>query len=173
MVYHRGIERGAFSKASYFPAAALGVCLAVALVCLVYPIYVIRPFRLQGTRELAAALFVVRIRPILTVLAAAGAIAALAVLWRRGRRWPRWAAVAAALATVASAAVCRVNVYELMFHPLEHASFSPAARSRLNSAEMVLAVRAGDAARAYPIRVLSYHHVANDTLGGVPIAATY
>ncbi len=31
----------------------------------------------------------------------------------------------------------------------------------------------GDKARAYPIRSISYHHVVNDRLGGVPIAATY
>ncbi len=173
MVYHRDIERGALTKARYIPAAALAVCLAVSLFCFVYPLYVVRPFRSQGPRELAAALFVVRIRPILTLLAAAGALAALAVLWRRAHRWPRWAALAVALATLASAVFCRVNVYELMFHPLERASFSSAVRSRLDSAEMVIAVQAGGAARAYPIRVLSYHHVANDTLGGVPIAATY
>ena len=28
-------------------------------------------------------------------------------------------------------------------------------------------------ARAYPIRSLSYHHVLNDMLDGVPIVATY
>jgi hypothetical protein len=28
-------------------------------------------------------------------------------------------------------------------------------------------------ARAYPVRSLSYHHIVNDVIGGVPIAATY
>ena len=30
----------------------------------------------------------------------------------------------------------------------------------------------GDA-RAYPIREMAYHHIVNDVVGGVPIAATY
>jgi hypothetical protein len=38
---------------------------------------------------------------------------------------------------------------------------------------MVLAVRSGAQARAYPIRAMAYHHLVNDTLGGVPLVATY
>ena len=38
----------------------LTFCLTAALLCLTYPIYVIRPFRHQGTTELQAALFVMR-----------------------------------------------------------------------------------------------------------------
>jgi hypothetical protein len=33
-------------------------CLAVSLFCVAYPIYVTRPFRAQGARELMAALAV-------------------------------------------------------------------------------------------------------------------
>ena len=43
-------------------------CLAVSLFCLVYPVFVIRPFRYQGPRELAVALFVLRIRPALVAI---------------------------------------------------------------------------------------------------------
>ena len=35
--------------------AVLLACLGVALFCLVYPVYVIRPFRPQGVREVAGA----------------------------------------------------------------------------------------------------------------------
>ena len=38
---------------------------------------------------------------------------------------------------------------------------------------MILAVRLGDDARAYPISQMAYHHVLNDVVGGVPIAVTY
>ncbi len=48
----------------------LGACLLVSLVCVGFPIYVIRPFRAQGARELAVALVVARFRPTLTVLSA-------------------------------------------------------------------------------------------------------
>ena len=43
---------------------ALLACLAVSLVCVAYPMYVIRPFRAQGARELAVALVVTRFRPV-------------------------------------------------------------------------------------------------------------
>jgi hypothetical protein len=42
-------------------------CLAVSLFCVAYPIYVIRPFRAQGTRELLAALSVLRYRNAVTI----------------------------------------------------------------------------------------------------------
>ncbi len=39
--------------------------------------------------------------------------------------------------------------------------------------DRVIGVRLGGAARAYPVRVLVWHEVVNDTLGGVPVAVTY
>jgi hypothetical protein len=36
--------------------------------------------------------------------------------------------------------------------------------------DLVIGVVVGSAARAYPVRVLDWHEVANDTLGGVPVA---
>ena len=39
--------------------------------------------------------------------------------------------------------------------------------------DRVVGVRLGGAERAYPLRMLVWHEVVNDTLGGVPIAVTY
>jgi hypothetical protein len=39
--------------------------------------------------------------------------------------------------------------------------------------EPVLAVAVGDEARAYPLQILVWHEIVNDTLGGRPIAVTY
>ncbi len=39
--------------------------------------------------------------------------------------------------------------------------------------DLVIGVVVGGVARAYPIRVLNWHEVANDTLGGRPIAVTW
>ena len=53
------------SKAMRLKRVSLGVllaCLAVSLFCLVYPVYVIRPFRHQGVHELAFALAVLQSR---------------------------------------------------------------------------------------------------------------
>jgi hypothetical protein len=38
---------------------------------------------------------------------------------------------------------------------------------------MILALRYGSDARAYPIREMAYHHVLNDVVAGVPVAVTY
>ena len=43
----------------------------------------------------------------------------------------------------------------------------------LVSDDRVVGVAIGDQARAYPLRVLNWHEVVNDTLAGVPIAVTY
>ena len=43
----------------------------------------------------------------------------------------------------------------------------------LDDVEPVLAVEAGGEARAYPLRVLLWHQIVNDELGGEPVLATY
>ncbi len=43
----------------------------------------------------------------------------------------------------------------------------------LVSGDWVIGVVAGGEARAYPLRVLNWHEIANDTLGGRPIAVTW
>jgi len=149
-------------------------CLAVSLISVAYPIYVIRPFRHQGARELALALAVICYRPFITVLAAATALLALIASWRaQPLQWRRILSAAAAALVVVLAFLARVNVYELMFHPIVHASFTAARDVKLDGAEKVIAVRIGPQARAYPIRVMAYHHMVNDVLGGAAIVATY
>jgi|SRR5580658_2206741 amino acid transporter len=154
--------------------AVLLTCLALSLICVVYPFYVIRPFRAQGARELAAALVVMRFRSAATFIAVAAALAALVFYWRaQPRRWRRAFATAGAAFVCILAALARVNIYEMMFHPDDRPSFAAASRTKLDKDEKVIAVKIGGAARAYPIRNISYHHVINDVLDKVAIVATY
>src|ERR1039458_5370484 len=149
-------------------------CLAVSLISVVYPIYVIRPFRHQGARELALALVVARFRSVTTVIAALAAILATIGHWRaQPLKWRRGLTAAGAALAIVLAFLARVNIYELMFHPFVRPSFIAARDVKLDGAEMVIAVRVGGEARAYPIRSMSYHHVANDVVGGTAIVATY
>jgi Protein of unknown function (DUF3179) len=145
----------------------ISVCFATALFCLVCPIYVIRPFRHQGGTELQAALLVLRFRGIVELVAAFVATA-LAVGARR-----KAGVVALTVASIVCAGLSRVNIYERMFHPITNITFGAAADSKLDSDEKVIAVAIGKSARAYPIRSISYHHIVNDVVDGVPIAATY
>jgi hypothetical protein len=108
------------------------------------------------------------------VALAAIALAALVWYWRREPRWlRRVVAAAATLAVAAMALASRVNIYELMFHPLGPPAFVAAGQSKLDGDEMVIAIQVGPVARAYPIRNISYYHIVNDLVDGVPIVATY
>lgn len=149
-------------------------CLVLSVIAVAYPMYVIRPFRPQGPRELPIALLVMRIRAILTLASAVAGIAVVSAYWRaQHRKLRRVLAVAGAGFVCLLAALARVNVYELMFHPVDHPSFDPVAQSKLGANESVIAVRIGARARAYPIRSISYHHIVNDVLDKVAIVATY
>lgn len=152
----------------------LWACVVTSLIFLVYPLYVIRPFRAQGAGELRLALTVLRLRPVAMVLAIALAGWGANRYWRAVRSgWRRGLAVASAVLVAGFAALSRTNVYELMFHPVDRPEFVEAGAADLAGAQKVLAVRVGEDARAYPIRSISYHHIVNDRLGGVPLVATY
>jgi len=149
-------------------------CLSVSLIAVVYPIYVIRPFRAQGARELAAALVVSRFRPLVTVLSAVVALWAAIGYWRvQASKWRRALAVMGAGFVCLFAYLARVNIYELMFHPVDHPAFAAANEVKIEKDDKVIVVKIGDSARAYPIRTMGYHHVVNDVVGGTALVATY
>jgi hypothetical protein len=43
----------------------------------------------------------------------------------------------------------------------------------LERTDHVIGVKIGNEARAYPIKILNWHEVVNDTLNGVPIVVTF
>ncbi len=43
----------------------------------------------------------------------------------------------------------------------------------MDGGDRVVGVRIGEAARAYPVKILNYHEIINDTLAGKPIAVVY
>jgi len=49
----------------------------------------------------------------------------------------------------------------------------PGKAAYLEDSDTVIAVKIGGEARAYPVKVLNWHEVVNDTIGGVPIAVTF
>lgn len=49
----------------------------------------------------------------------------------------------------------------------------PQAATYLKEADRVVGVVIGDKARAYPLKILNYHEIINDRLGGAAIAVTY
>ena len=81
--------------------------------------------------------------------------------------------------TVGAALVCvlaafaRVNIYELMFHHLDHPEFAAAGEAHLDTDDMVLVIKLGAAARAYPIRKWATTMSSTTWLDGKPVVATY
>ena len=59
--------------------------------------------------------------------------------------------------------------------PLDGPAFIPAAHAEawLKPQEPVIAVREGDTARAYPLQILIWHEIVNDTIAGRPIVVTF
>jgi hypothetical protein len=94
-------------------------------------------------------------------------------VWPGIRRWQKIVLAFVMVLVTFSAVMARLNYFEWMFHPVDSAQFESASASKLDRGEMILAVCIGAEARAYPIREMAYHHVLNDVVGGVPIAATY
>lgn len=150
----------------------LAISLLIALVCVAYPLYVIRPFRAQGAEELQRALAVLRWGYPVAAACAASSLLLSWLLWAP-RRAVRIFAALGALLTCAFAVLTRVNVYEIMFHRIDAPAFTPAAEAKVDADDMVLAVRVDGVARAYPVRTLTYHHIVNDRLNGAALAATY
>jgi len=155
-------------KRALFALLVLG-SLAVVLI----PAYIIRPFRGQSPQALTLALTLRTWAPVVTVGTGLAALLLAMGLFRGARRRQKALVTLGMLLVIASAALARYNYFERVFRPITTPQFEPAAQAKLDADEMVLAVRSGAQARAYPIRAMAYHHLVNDTLGGVPLVATY
>ena len=59
--------------------------------------------------------------------------------------------------------------------PIEAPRFQPveAARERLAARDPVISLEIGGDARAYPLSILIWHEIVNDTVSGTPVAVTY
>ena len=93
--------------------------------------------------------------------------------WKTAKLWRRVVLCVVMILVAFSTVMARLNYFEWMFHPVDDARFETEVESKLDKSEMILAVRLGSDARAYPILQMAYHHVLNDVVSGVPIAVTY
>ncbi len=152
---------------------AFSLSAFTALALFFIPAFVISPFRHQAPRALLLAMTLRQRAPVGTLIAALACFVLAFTLWSTAHRW-RKGLLAATLALVAfSAVMARLNYFEWMFHPIAGPQFLAQSASKLDPKEMIMAVRLGGDARAYPISQMAYHHILNDVVGGVPIAVTY
>jgi hypothetical protein len=153
--------------------SAFSICAVVAFGLFFVPAFIIRPFRHQTPRALMIAMALRQRAPLGTLIAAVVCVAFAFALWRLVGRWGKVILAVALLLVTGSAVMARLNHFEWMFHPITSAQFLAQSESKLDPKQMVMAVRLGADARAYPISQMAYHHVLNDVVGGVPIAVTY
>jgi len=152
---------------------AYSLCAFTGVALFLIPAFIIRPFRHQGPRALLLAMTLRQRAPLGTLIAALACLGLALALWRTVSRWRKSILVLTLLVVGFSAVMARLNYFEWMFHPIDGPQFLAQADSKLDTKEMIMAVRMGSEARAYPISQMAYHHVLNDVAGGVPIAVTY
>jgi hypothetical protein len=151
------------------------IIMLAALLMVLAPAWLIQPFRPQSQPGLAASYSLRRWSPAMTLVASVSALALVFWLWRGARRrWLKALLLLPLALTLAATWFARQNHFEWMFNPLPNPAYARAGEvDFLADTDMVLAVEVKGEAAAYPVRLMAYHHLVADTVGGVPIVATY
>ena len=154
--------------------SVLLILTLIVLSCVIIPVGLIMPFRSQSKGGLALAYTLRRWSPSLTLIVAAASMALAVWLWRNASWWRKAVLAIALILTFTAAWFARQNHFEWMFNPLPNAAYAKASDAEfMTDSDMVLAVENRGEAVAYPIRLMAYHHVVQDTVGGTPLVATY
>lgn len=145
-----------------------------ALAMVAAPVWIIMPFKPQTARGVEVSYALKRWSPTLTIIALAFALILAAWLWRGSRWWKRAFLVVIFIPLLAATWFARQNHFEWMFNPLANAAYAKVNDAGfVDDADIVLAVESNGEAAAYPVRLMAYHHVVQDTVGGTPLVATY
>lgn len=161
-------------SASRLAGACLVLLLVFSLGLVLIPMRLIRPFSPQTPEGLALAYALRHWAPLATVVAVAAALLLAAALWRNAPRRSRVALGLLFVPLLGAAWQARQNVFEEMFAPLaETRSASATGATWVEEKDPVLAITLNGEAAAYPVRQIAYHHIAQDVVGGVPVAVTY
>jgi len=156
-------------------AFAALVALA-AFIVVAIPVYLIMPFKAQPAWAVTLGYSLERAAPLVTLIAVLAVLGLVIRGWRSGKwGWVRRsAAVAVVILAGATAWLARQNRFHWMFAPLPNPAFArPAEADWVEQDDIVLAVTVNGESAAYPRRQVAYHHLVQDTVGGVPIVATY
>ncbi len=151
----------------------LMTALTVAIVFT--PFWFIKPFSAQTTRQIEISYLFKSWSPFLTIIFALAAIALAVFIFKNAARWYKTIPLVVPLLIIfAFAWFARQNHFEWMYSPLGAANFAKVSETDfVKDDEMVLAVNLNGDAVAFPVRQMAYHHIAQETVGGMPITATY
>ena len=148
--------------------------VAAVLVIVLTPVFLIMPFKAQTARTMEISYLMRRWSPWLTILASLLILTLVVRLWMGGRWWGRIALVVFLLPVLGATWLAWQNHFEWMFNPLPNPAYVKTAdASFVNNDDRLMVVAINGEAVAYPIRLMGYHHVVEDTVGGTPIVATY
>ena len=148
--------------------------IVVAFAWVFVPVWTIMPFKAQTPEGLNLSYTLRRWSPVVTLAALALVALAVVLLWRGARRWTKAALALLLVPVLAAAWFARQNHFEWMFKPLGQSAYAAADKvDFVGDDEMVLAIEVKGDAVAYPVRQLAYHHVVEDTVGGLPVVSTY
>lgn len=153
---------------------SLFVLIVIVLAIVLTPVYLIMPFKAQTPRSMEVSYLMRRWSPLVTILGSLLILTLTIRLWLGGRWWSRIVLVLLLVPVFAATWFARQNHFEWMFNPLPNAAYARAAETTfVNNDDRVMSVTIGNESVAYPIRLMGYHHVVQDTVGGTPIVATY
>jgi hypothetical protein len=153
---------------------ALFVLVIAVIVIVLTPVFLIMPFKAQTPRTMEVSYLMRRWSPWLTLLGSLLILIFTIRLWFGGRWWSRAFLVLLLLPVLGATWLARQNHFEWMFNPLPDPAYVKASEVNfINDDDRVLAVTINGESVAYPVRLMGYHHVVEDTVGGTPIVATY
>jgi hypothetical protein len=157
-------------------AAWLGllIVIGIGLAVVVIPIWIIQPFKAQSPRGLELSYALRRISPFATIITSLGAVILVAWLWRQTRWFLKALLVLLLIPLFAGTWMARQNHFEWMFRPHANLAYAHANDANfVDDGDVILAVENNGEAVAYPVRLMAYHHLVQDVVGGTPIVATY
>jgi hypothetical protein len=152
----------------------LFVLVVIVIAIVLTPVFLIVPFKAQTARAVEISYLMRRWSPLVTVVGLLAILTFTIGLWFGGRWWSRAFMLLLLVPTLGATWLARQNHFEWMFNPLPNPAYAKVAdASFVNDNDRVLAVAIGGESVAYPIRLMGYHHLVGDTVGGTPIVATY
>src|SRR5205807_5107856 len=154
---------------------ALIIIVLFAVTIVAAPVWIIQPFRAQTEKGVAVSYLMRRWSPYVTLGALIISFVLVGWIWSGSRRWfAKAALIIILLPLLAVTWFSRQNHFEWMFNPLVHTAYGKTNDSNfVNDSDMVLVVTNKGESVAYPVRLMAYHHLTQDVVGGRAIVATY
>ncbi len=156
-------------------ATFLWTVILAAIACTFLPFLLVAPFHSQTTFDLRLSYALDQWAPSATLLLLLAGVVLATMIWRRGARMlGRVGVIIGCSVLILLAYAARLQPAEIVFARLHQVVRIPADQAEHVTAEdLVLGVTAGAESAAYPVPIISYHHIVNDRLADEPFVVTY